>query len=175
MTGQMEIRESQPGDRAAILALYPAAFPDEDLLPLLDQLLELKADILSLVALSDDALAGHVIFTHCRVDSDAASVALLGPLAVAPNRQRQGVGGALIRSGLQQLETGGTALVCVLGDPGYYGRFGFTREDAVTPPNPLPAEWDGAWQSLHLKQDHVPVSGMLEVPGPWRNQALWAP
>lgn len=175
MTGQLEIRESHPGDRPAILALYPAAFPDEDLLPLLNQLLDLDTDILSLVALSDGALAGHVIFTRCRTEPGSASVALLGPLAVAPNRQRQGVGGSLIEVGLQQLETGGTARVCVLGDPGYYGRFGFTREDAVTPPYPLPAQWDGAWQSVHLKEDHATVSGALQVPGPWQNQALWAP
>ena len=175
MTGQLEIRESQPQDRTAIHALYPAAFPDEDLLPLLSELLDDGSDVLSLVALSDGKLAGHVIFTPCGINTQPGNASLLGPLAVAPDWQRQGVGGALVRAGLQRLEGDGTELVCVLGDPGYYSRFGFAREQAVTPPYPLPAEWDGAWQSLRLKENDAPVSGALEVPGPWQKRALWAP
>ncbi|MEM9106590.1 MAG: N-acetyltransferase [Pseudomonadota bacterium] len=175
MTGQLEIRESKPQDRATIDALYRAAFPEEDLLPLLTELLKDGPDVLSLVALTEDQLAGHVIFTPCGIDHRPGTASLLGPLAVAPNRQRQGVGGELVRAGLQRLEADGTELVCALGDPGYYGRFGFAREAAVLPPYKLPKEWDGAWQSLCLKEGVPPVGGTLKVPEPWQKQTLWSP
>ena len=63
----------------------------------------------------------------------------------------------------------------VLGDPAYYGRFGFTPETHVEPPFPLPAEWGGAWQSQYLDGSRVPCPGKLDVPPQWLQPALWAP
>ena len=65
--------------------------------------------------------------------------------------------------------------VCVLGDPAYYGRFGFEPDDRVAPPYPLPQEWRSAWQSLSLCGNDRPARGTLSVPPPWRQPALWAP
>lgn len=169
-----EFRETLPGDLPALGSLYPRAFPDEDLLPLVRQLMRLGPEIMSLTALVDNAIAGHVLFTTCGLERGAARIALLGPLATVPDRRRQGIGGALIRAGLQRLRDAGTALVCVLGDPAYYGRHGFSPETGVTPPYALPVEWQGAWQSLHLGGDAL-LSGRLAVPGPWRDPVLWAP
>jgi putative acetyltransferase len=174
MTGDLVMRAYRPQDAGAVAALYPLAFPDEDLVPLVRNLLE-GPDIVSLVAISGAALAGHVIFSKCGVGTKTDGAALLGPLAVSPDRQRQGVGGALIRAGLRQLEGDGVHLVCVLGDPAYYGRFGFQRETEVTPPYPLPEAWDSAWQSLHLGSQKQSLKGKLSVPEPWRRPALWAP
>lgn len=173
MNQHPDIRQSQPQDREAIEAIYPAAFPEEDLLPLIGKLL--GADVLSLVAMSGSTLSGHAIFSSCGLEGQTVNLALLGPLAVAPDRQRQGIGGALIRTGLQQLQGSGNALVCVLGDPEYYRRFGFAREADVAPPYPLPKEWDGAWQSLRLKDNAAPLKGVLTVPAPWQDPALWGP
>ncbi len=131
---------------------------------------------MSLVAIADDALVGHVIFTTCSIADSTEQVAMLGPLAVASAWQRQGIGSAIVREGLRRLENAGTAQVYVLGDPAYYGRFGFAREDRVTPPYPLPEEWDGAWQSLSLGSDKSSsLDGQLSVPQPWRKRALWVP
>ena len=173
MTQHPDIRQSRPQDRAAIETLYPAAFPEENLLPLVGELL--AADVLSLVAMSGSALSGHAMFSRCGLEGQTVNLALLGPLAVAPDRQRQGIGGALVRAGLQQLQASGAALVLVLGDPVYYSRFGFAREDGVAAPYPLPKEWHGAWQSLRLKDGDAPLKGVLTVPPPWRNPALWGP
>ncbi|MEX2614561.1 MAG: N-acetyltransferase [Alphaproteobacteria bacterium] len=173
MPGKTEIRESLPGDMARIGTLYPDAFPEEDLLPLVRDLLQETALVLSLVGIVDASLAGHILFTTCGMDGKSDKLALLGPLAVAPACQRQGIGSALVRAGLQRLENAGVTQVCVLGDPAYYGRLGFIPEEDVTPPYPLPDEWRGAWQSIKLRHVELPCRGRLVVPQPWRQPALW--
>lgn len=174
MGDRLEIREGRPGDEAAIEALYPDAFPDEDLLPLVKDLLQMEPAALSLVGVIGSSLVGHVVFTRCRVGESNENVDLLAPLAVAPAFQKQGVGSALVRAGLDQQARAGAAWVYVLGDPNYYKRFGFLPETAVTPPYPLPDEWLGAWQSIALAKAAPPPRGKLSVPRPWRRPALWA-
>lgn len=175
MTPKIEIRESLSKDMSEIEELYPAAFPDEDLLPLVRELLAEDQPSLSLIALSDGVLAGHVIFTECGVAEGNEKVALLGPLAVAPACQRQGLGSALIDAGLRQLKDTATKKVLVLGDPDYYSRFGFQADDDVAPPYPLPAEWKGAWRSISLQGAAPSIKGKLSLPQPWRHEALWLP
>jgi len=169
------LRESGPGDVERLLALYPKAFPQEDLLALVRGLLAAGPAVLSLVAMRDSRLVGHAAFTRCGVLGSAERVALLGPLAVTPEFQRQGIGGALIREGLRRLAAEGTALVLVLGDPAYYGRFGFAADADILPPYALPAEWRTAWQLVGLKEGKPRLRGRLELPPLWLQPALWAP
>ena len=173
MSDAITLRESTPADVAFLQTLYPAAFPDEDLLPLVRSLLDLP-DVLSLLALAGSVPAGHAVFTPCTVGGHAAPVALLGPVAVVPRHQGQGIGGALIRGGCARLAAAGTTRLLVLGDPAYYGRHGFAATTDIRPPYDLPREWAPAWQSLSLGADDAPMSGTLRVPGPWCNPALWA-
>ncbi len=175
MIGKTEIRESLPSDVALIEKLYPSAFPDEDLLPLVMELLKEEPIVLSLVGIADKDLVGHVVLTTCSIAGGTDKVALLGPLAVAPARQRQGIGSAIVRAALQRLKNAGMSQVYVLGDPAYYKRFGFEPDDGVTPPYPLPEEWRGAWQSFSLRSSKPHLHGKLSVPQPWRQHALWAP
>ncbi len=175
MTEGVEIRESAAGDRAAIEALYPKAFPDEDLVPLVRALLEEGPAVLSLVAATGSGPAGHVLFTRCGLDGSPGAAALLAPLCVAPARQRQGIGSALARAGMKRLENEGVAQVFVLGDPAYYGRLGFQPEANVAPPYPLPAEWRTAWQSTCLKGGAPAPGGRLLLPEAWLRPELWAP
>jgi putative acetyltransferase len=169
------IRESGPSDLAALESMYPRAFPDEDLVPLLRDLLPETDDRLSLVASIDSHLVGHVLFTRGRLAEANGSAALLGPLAVSPDRQRRGIGGALVREGLDQLGHEGVQQVFVLGDLAYYGRFGFAIEKDVLAPYELPAEWATAWQSLMLGSNSSPGSGKLMLPGAWMRPELWMP
>ena len=173
MIGTIDIRESAPHDVESIGALYPTAFPEEDLLPLVRDLLAATRDTLSLVGIMGNVLAGHIVFTICSVARKPDKVALLGPLAVAPACQRQGVGAALIHAGMRRMETAGMRRIFVLGDPGYYGRFGFAPDDGVTPPYRLPEEWRDAWQSHVFGDNGGPLQGELSVPQPWRHPALW--
>ncbi len=169
------IRESRATDHAAILSLYPEAFPDEDLVPLVSDLLDEESRALSLVAVTETGVVGHGAFTDCKVDGWNGKAALLGPLAVAPSSQRQGVGSRIVQAGLQRLREHNVGLVLVLGDPAYYSRFGFEREDGVAPPYPIPAAWANAWQSRVLDPALAAPGGGLRVPSPWRHQSLWAP
>ena len=175
MAGALEIRESTQADLAAIEALYSRAFPEEDLLPLVRDLLQDPGVALSLVGVIDANVAGHVVFTMCGVDGSDVKAALLGPLAVEPARQRQGVGSALVNAGLQRLAGEDIDLVCVLGDPRYYGRLGFIPDARVEPPYDLPPEWESAWQSQYLDDTTSPCFGRLAVPRQWLKPALWAP
>ena len=169
-----EIRHAVASDRRAIEALYPRAFTDEDLLPLLRDLFNSPDDTISLVAVIDSNLVGNVFFTRCAVDRGHREAALLAPLAVAPDRQRQGIGSALVREGLQRLRKEGIRAVYVLGDPSYYGRLGFSPERSVRAPYTLPAEWADAWQSRCLGDDGVPAAGNLSLPEFWLDPALWS-
>jgi putative acetyltransferase len=169
------IRRFQSGDVAGLAELYRDAFPDEDLLPLVRDLSALGNSVLSLVAREGDQLAGHVAFTICGIAGQDGKVALLGPLAVAPTMQRQGIGSALVREGLQSMKAEGVNQVLVLGDPAYYGRFGFESAEGIQPPYPLPEEWCGAWQSLSLIGSQPELKGTLLLPEPWMRAALWAP
>ncbi len=175
MIGQIKVRESLSNDLGSLEKLYPDAFPDEDLLPLVRELLGEASGVVSLVGLADQAVVGHVIFTTCGIARRPEKVALLAPLAVAPDCQRQGIGSALVRAGLGRVEDAGAQQVYVLGDPAYYGRFGFAPDERVTPPYPLPEQWRSAWQSLSLRASMPHLHGKLSVPHPWRRPALWAP
>ncbi len=73
------------------------------------------------------------------------------------------------------MKQSGIEKVCVLGDPDFYGRYGFEAEKDIKPPYDLPAEWDGAWQSVRLYDNAAPVTGTLTPPKPWQNKAIWLP
>lgn len=171
---QASIRDSAHSDDDTILALYPGAFPDEDLVPLVQKLLNDTSNVVSLVATIDSRIAGHVAFTHGRIPGHEVSAALLGPLAVSPPLQNQGIGSALVRDGLQRLKALGVDLVFVLGDPRYYSRFGFMPQSAIQPPYPMPAEWQDAWQLLQIGR-LAASSGKLVLPDMWMDAALWGP
>ena len=175
MTVQLEIRESVPDDLAEIEDFYPKAFPDEDLLPLLRSLLKEASKILSLVGVLEGRVVGHIAFTTCSMTERKENAALLAPLAVAPAHQKQGIGSALVRAGLLMSERTGATQIFVLGDPAYYGRFGFSPETHIDPPYPLPEEWQGAWQSIHLGDAGPPQRGKLSVPKVWLDPVLWGP
>lgn len=78
---------------------------------------------LSFVAVSEGDVIGHVVATRGHVDEEPALG--LGPLSVHPDHQRRGVGAALVHTVLGAADALGEPLVALLGDPGYYGRFGF--------------------------------------------------
>lgn len=168
------LRPGRADDFAALERLYPRAFPDEDLLPLLRDLLNGQAPVLSLVAEQGGQIVGHVAFTECGVEGQPGQVAMLAPLAVAPEVQRTGIGSALVREGLHRVTEQGAVRALVLGDPAYYGRFGFQAETGIAPPYTLPDEWVAAWQGLVLDPDSPALHGVLDVPQAWKCPGLWS-
>ncbi|MDO8963626.1 MAG: N-acetyltransferase [Coriobacteriia bacterium] len=93
---------------------------------IVDALRDAGALDVSLVAVVEDRAVGHVAFSRAGVGDSGAGWYLLGPVAVMPAMQGRGIGSALVESGLAALRAR-DAVGCVLvGDPGYYSRFGFS-------------------------------------------------
>ena len=118
----MVIRDEGLHDRTAVRAVVEAAFARRDEADLVDRLYAYRDCELSLVAVEGDDVVGHVLFSPLRAPFRALALA---PVAVVPYRQRRGIGSRLIHAGLARARSGGWEGVFVLGDPGYYRRFGF--------------------------------------------------
>ena len=175
MTVDPTLRETRSSDLPVILGLYPDVFPDEDLVPLVRELMTGDRDVLSLAAFDGDAPAGHALFTLFGTAERDREAALLGPMAVALRFQRLGLGSGLVRAGLEPPKDRGVERVFVLGDPAWYGRFGFAPERRAKPPFPLPDAWLDAWQSAPLVSDAPVPEGPISLPEPWMRPALWSP
>jgi putative acetyltransferase len=92
---------------------------------IVDALRDIGALDLSLVAVVDGGIVGHVAFSKASVGDSESGWYLLGPVAVMPGAQGRGVGSALVESGLAKLRTLSASGCVLVGDPGYYSRFGF--------------------------------------------------
>jgi len=101
---------------------------------------------ISLVAEGADQIVGHVAFSPVSISDGASGWFGLGPVAVLPSNQGRGVGRALIEQGLSDLRRANAKGCVVLGDPAYYGRFGFTSDHDLVLPG-VPAIY---FQSLKL-------------------------
>jgi putative acetyltransferase len=126
----MEIRPFTASDAAAVFEVHRRAFggrPDEA--RIVERVHDAAEAVISLVAVEDDRVVGHVLFSPTTVEDHGANVELvgLGPVGVLPAHQNAGVGSALIRRGLETCRAAGVDAVVVLGAPGYYARFGFER------------------------------------------------
>lgn len=119
----MQIRDALPADHPAIRAVVAVAFGQPDEARLVDRLRADGDALVELVAEADGAIVGHILFSPLGIG--AGDGAALAPLAVAPAGQRRGVGGALVRAGLDRCRQLGVPAVVVLGHPDYYSRFGF--------------------------------------------------
>lgn len=131
-----DLRAERPADIPAIRALTRAAFAGAPYssgteAAIVDALRTAGALTLSLVAELDGEVVGHVAFSPVRIDGADLGWFGLGPVSVAPARQRQGIGRMLVEAGLVRIEAEGAAGCVVLGDPAYYRRFGFTADPAL--------------------------------------------
>lgn len=150
----MEIRPERPGDEAAIAEVIEAAFAlaehrDGTEAQIVDRLREHGALSLSLVAVEGDAIVGHVAFSPVTIDGADLNWFGLGPVAVLPYLQGKGLGSSLIRNGLDRLREIGAAGCVLVGEPEYYGRFGFRADERLVYPG-LPPIY---FQALPLGDD----------------------
>jgi putative acetyltransferase len=126
VSGDLTIRPEQEGDAADIREVILAAFPTAAEADLVGRLRRQGASVVSLVADDDGAIVGHVLFSPVTMaDERAGGMLGLAPLAVRPERQRQGIGSRLVHAGLEACRQAGAAAVVVVGHPAYYPRFGF--------------------------------------------------
>ena len=121
------IRTERAGDEDGVRRVNEAAFGRPGEAALVDALRAAGEVIASLVAEDEEGIVGHILFSPATLTADGAAtaVAALGPMAVLPERQGQGAGGALVRAGLAACRAAGYDLCIVLGHAEYYPRFGF--------------------------------------------------
>ncbi|MEU6022741.1 GNAT family N-acetyltransferase [Micromonospora sp. NPDC048871] len=175
----LRLRPEDTADTGAVRRVLAAAFarPDVAIPPevrLVDELRGSDAWLpeLAMVAEYGGEIVGYALFTRVTVSApgQVAPALALGPVAVAPHRQRIGLGGAVVQAGLEAATELGERLVVVLGDPGYYRRFGFSRADRMG----LTSPWSGLgepWQALVLppstSDEPPPPQGEVVFPPPW--------
>ena len=154
----MIIRPEVPQDIPSIRTLTDAAFvgvehSSQTEGAIVDALRDAGALTVSLVAERDGSVIGHVGFSPVLINGADIGWFGLGPVSVSPTLQRGGVGSALIKAGLDKLASLGAQGCVVLGDPAYYGRFGFSSDHALRYGDVPPAYF----QSLVLGEE--PASG----------------
>lgn len=154
------LRQESRGDEEGVERVIVAAFADHphsvhDEHRIVAALRRAEALRVALVAEDADRIVGYIAFSAVSVSDGATGWYGLGPLAVAPRRQRQGIGNALVRAGLGQLRSGGGNGCVVFGPPDYYQRFGFTLDHRLVFP-------DGP-KELFLAQSFTPApaAGMV--------------
>ena len=141
----MTIRNEQPQDIEAISRLTEVAFRNEVHSShtehfIVNALRRTGQLSISLVAAEHDEILGHVAISPVSISSGVTGWYGLGPISVRPDRQGKGIGSALMRAALQQLRQQGAAGCVVLGDPAYYGRFGFKAHPGLELPD-VPPEY----------------------------------
>ncbi|MBM6578691.1 N-acetyltransferase [Microvirga sp. BT689] len=155
----MTIHLKDSADWQAIYAIYVEAFGQSAEADLVRNMQNDGDLLLSLTAYNDQP-AGHIAYSHLRLhEIPSIKACVLAPLAVVPSFRQQGIGAQLVRHSLERLRNGGYDLVVVLGEPHYYGRFGFDPKLAEK----LKTPYDGPYlQALALsdqgKGAHGPVS-----------------
>jgi len=157
MANPFHIRPEGPGDVAAVRRVNERAFGRGVEADLVEALRAAGAAALSLVAEADGRVVGHVLYSPVTIETAAGTRTALGlaPLAVVPERQRQGIGTRLVEASLARLRAEEHGAVIVIGHPEYYPRFGFLRAGrwGLTVPFEVPAD---AFMALEL------VPGALE-------------
>jgi putative acetyltransferase len=154
----MSIRAATPRDREAIRLVEEQAFGQRAEAGLVDALVGDGDTVLELVAVDEGQVVGHILFSRLHVQNGAKKFAAvaLAPLAVEPTFHGTGIGGALVREAHVRLKRAGEKLSVVLGDPAYYGRFGYSHARAEK----FDSEYQGeALQALAW--DEAPENGRL--------------
>jgi putative acetyltransferase len=133
-----EIRLESVGDEVAIRRVNEQAFGRQNEADLVDALRDAGEGIISLVAVQDEQIVGHIMFSPVRIESteETREATGLGPMAVLPNYQHHGIGSRLVEKGLQVCREREFSIAVVLGHPAYYPRFGFA------PSKPLGIRWE---------------------------------
>ena len=123
------LRTETPPDHAAVRRVHEGAFATAAEAKLTDLLRMSNSFVpeLSIVAEIDGELVGHVILTHATIEGrpDVTDFLVLGPIGVLPEKQKMGVGSALMNDALQRASSAGFRAVALIGHPTYYSRFGF--------------------------------------------------
>jgi len=135
------VRKEKPEDIKQIYSVNEQAFGVSTEAEIVDALRENCPGTLSLLAEDDGEIIGHIFFSPAEIEWMGKVIRGMGlaPMAVRPDRQRQGIGSQLVKAGLEILEEQGCPYVIVLGHPGFYPKFGFEPASKYG----LTCQWEG--------------------------------
>ncbi|MBF9061333.1 GNAT family N-acetyltransferase [Rhodobacterales bacterium HKCCSP123] len=178
----MDVSDQIAGQEPAIAALFASTFTASEAAEegavigaLVARLLsDVPRDALRAFTASDKGkLVGGVIFTPLTYP-DPRRVMLLSPMAVAPDRQGEGIGQRLIAHALDRLRAEGTDVAVTYGDPAFYGKTGFAPVSEAVLPAPMPLSHPQGWIAQSLTDAPLsPVNGPAACVRPFRSPELW--
>ena len=155
----IEIRKEEPADQDAVRRINEIAFEQGPEAAIVDRLRKSCKEYCSFVAVNQDTVIGHILFTPVTIDGSNLIGMGLAPMAVLPSYQNQGIGSLLVQHGLQHLQQLGSPFVIVLGHPEYYPRFGFEPASHYR----LKCQWKGvpdeAFMVVVFDRDVLPREG----------------
>jgi putative acetyltransferase len=155
-----QIRRERQEDAFPVRCVLEAAFPTPAEADLVERLRASSKAVIALVAEDEGQAVGHIVFSPLALKPLAGTVGLgLGPIAVLPDHEKHGVGRRLVQNGLAECRAWGASFVTVLGDPDYYGRFGFEPASAHGLLNEFGA--GAAFMVFELKNGGLPPRGTL--------------
>jgi putative acetyltransferase len=161
----VEVRIEQPDDMDAVRLVNDLAFGQPDEGRIVDKLRKSCQEIISLVAVSNNQIVGHILFSPATIDTQGSVLEGTGlaPMAVLPEFQNQGIGSELVAEGLRIIKGRKYPFVIVLGHDTYYPRFGFQTGSK----HGLQSQWDGvpdeAFMVLILNESTMQdVSGVVK-------------
>jgi len=148
----IKIRPTTGKDFDDIIEVEKRAFGEDSIAKLTAELLNDKSaePYISLLAFENDKAVGHILFTKCSINDieNCPLMHILAPLAIIPEYQKQGIGGLLIKKGLELLQDINSEIVFVLGHIEYYPKYGFipnAERLGYSAPYPIPTEVKDAW------------------------------
>jgi putative acetyltransferase len=162
----LSIRPETGHDHEAIAKVTRAAFGKVREARIIDAIRRSDGFVpeLSLVAELEGVVVGHVMLSYVELGDESRRVLELGPMSVTPERQRKGIGSALVEEALDRADARGEPLVLVLGHPTYYPRFGFrpASELGIAPPDP--GIRDEVFMAVRLRGYEPSLRGRVVLP-----------
>jgi putative acetyltransferase len=150
----MDIRDERPADVRSIRQVNRRAFGRDQEADIVDALRSNGAALLSMIAVDEDDVVGHVMYSPVAIGEMTG--AGLGPMAVVPERQGQGIGSDLVTTSLERLRSAACPFIVVVGHPAFYPRFGFRPASSYG----ISCEWsvpDEVFMIFVLDPVHMPT------------------
>ena len=160
------IRRERPEDEAEVARVIEAAFGDRSVAEFAARIRASAGYVpeLAFVAKEDGEVVGHTMLSEIVLVGHERPLLILTPMAVRPDRQRTGVGSALVRAALETADARGEPLVLVEGVPSYYPRFGFRSATALGIERPDARIPEEAWLVAPLRRFDPALRGRVVYP-----------
>lgn len=175
----MQIREATQDDAESIKNVYLQAFDNSEARMVSDLAVNLLNEIypvkiISLVAIKNNEIVGHIAFSPVFYESTSKHFAyILAPLAVSPEFQKNKIGSSLVKYGLDAISKAGKFIVFVYGDPQYYSRFGFKTDLAKNYIPPYALQFPEGWHALNPNSAVVSEGGSITCVDSLNDPNLW--